>query len=133
MNADHKDDTPSDADLRSEVTPGRGSKPSTSQPSNSALNDAASSHTAQHGALRREVLASLEADGPQDSRREAHPASKLAGVGLQFAGVVLLFTLGGHWLDQRLGSEPWLLLIGLALGLVGGGLSLILSVQRTLS
>jgi F0F1-type ATP synthase assembly protein I len=82
--------------------------------------------------LRREVLGSLEAGGPRSSQRQAHPAAKMAGVGLQFAGVVLLFTLGGHWLDQRLASEPWLLLIGLALGLVGGGLSLILSVQRTL-
>lgn len=84
------------------------------------------------GRLRREVLTSLEAEGPQDSRREAQPGSKLAGVGLQFAGVVLLFTLGGHWLDQHLQTGPWLLLIGLALGLVGGGLSLILSVQRSL-
>lgn len=87
---------------------------------------------AAESTLRREVLESLEADGPRGSRSEAQPASKLAGVGLQFAGVVLLFTLGGHWLDQRLDTGPWLLLVGLVLGLVGGGLSLILSVQRTL-
>ena len=124
MNADHEDDATSDGDLRAEVTPGRGSA-QREQPARDR--DAVKS-----GNLRREVLASLEADGPQSSRREAHPASKLAGVGLQFAGVVLLFTLGGHWLDQRLDTGPWLLLIGLALGLVGGGLSLILSVQRTL-
>ena len=127
MNADHTDASHSDGD-RPEISPGRGSAPKGQLSSEAPRQQG----DVTSGALRREVLESLEADGPQDSRRDAHPAAKLAGVGLQFAGVVLLFTLGGHWLDQRFATEPWLLLIGLALGLIGGGLSLILSVQRTL-
>jgi ATP synthase protein I len=37
-------------------------------------------------------------------------------VGLQFAGGLLLFTFLGSWLDGRLGTSPWLLLLGVFLG-----------------
>ena len=39
-----------------------------------------------------------------------------AGVGLQFALTFLVFGLAGWWLDGRLGSGPWLMLLGIALG-----------------
>lgn len=43
-----------------------------------------------------------------------------ATVGLQFAGQFLLFTLGGSWLDGRLGTEPWFLIAGVLFGFLGG-------------
>lgn len=43
-------------------------------------------------------------------------------VGLQFAAGLLLFTFAGSWLDERLGTSPWLLLLGVFLGF---GLSLL--------
>jgi F0F1-type ATP synthase assembly protein I len=46
------------------------------------------------------------------------------GVGLQFAGAIILFLFLGRWLDARLGTEPWLLLIGVLVGAVGGFASL---------
>lgn len=46
------------------------------------------------------------------------------GVGLQFAGAIVLFLFLGRWLDSRLGTEPWLLLAGVLVGSVAGFISL---------
>lgn len=42
------------------------------------------------------------------------------GVGLQFAASILLFFFAGRWLDGRLGTEPWLLIAGVFVGLAAG-------------
>lgn len=42
------------------------------------------------------------------------------GVGLQFAASILLFFFLGRWLDDRLGTEPWLLVTGVFVGLSAG-------------
>ena len=43
------------------------------------------------------------------------------GIGLELSGVIGGMTYGGYWLDQKLGTEPWLLLTGVCLGTFGGG------------
>lgn len=43
-------------------------------------------------------------------------ASELAGVGIQFALAILVFLYLGQWLDRKLGTAPWLLIIGVFLG-----------------
>ena len=43
----------------------------------------------------------------------------LAGAGIQFAATAALCTAAGWWLDSRLGSSPWLLLVGGLVGAVG--------------
>ena len=48
-----------------------------------------------------------------------------AGAGITFGVVIVVFALGGHWLDGRLGSSPAFLLIGLAVGAVGGFIHLV--------
>ena len=53
-------------------------------------------------------------DAPQPSG--LRQVAALAGAGIQFTVMVSLCTAGGWWLDERLGSSPWLLLAG---GLVG--------------
>lgn len=52
------------------------------------------------------------------------------GLSFQFAGSLLLFTLGGHFLDGRLDSSPLFLLLGVAAGLVGGFVSMLYHVRR---
>ncbi|HET7275915.1 MAG TPA: AtpZ/AtpI family protein [Longimicrobiaceae bacterium] len=47
-------------------------------------------------------------------------AAAFAGVGLQFAGSILLFLFAGRWLDERLGTEPWLLILGVFVGAAAG-------------
>lgn len=52
---------------------------------------------------------------PRDHRRDRTPlpgAGEYAGLGLQFALGILVFLFAGRWLDQRLGTEPWLLILG---------------------
>ena len=42
--------------------------------------------------------------------------AEYAGLGLQFAVSVVLFLYVGQWLDRRLGTEPWLMIVGVFTG-----------------
>ena len=44
----------------------------------------------------------------------------MAGMGVELAGIVAVLTLGGWWIDQKWDTEPWLMLVGLVIGSVGG-------------
>jgi hypothetical protein len=61
--------------------------------------------------------------GPGGGSPDSSPAS-LAGVGFQFVGSILLFLfIGkfiGKWLDSKLGTDPWLLILGVFIGAAGG-------------
>ena len=46
--------------------------------------------------------------------------TRLAGMGTELAGAVLAFTLLGWWIDRKLETDPWGVLIGACLGIVGG-------------
>jgi F0F1-type ATP synthase assembly protein I len=59
-----------------------------------------------------------------ERRPAASQAGEVLGVGLQFAGAIILFLFLGRWLDGRLGTEPWLLLVGVMVGAVAGFVSL---------
>ena len=56
-----------------------------------------------------------QADESED-RRASRQAARYAGVGLQFAASIVVFLLAGQWLDRRLGTDPWMLLIGVFVG-----------------
>jgi F0F1-type ATP synthase assembly protein I len=43
-----------------------------------------------------------------------------SGVGLELAGAIAGFALVGYWIDRWYETEPWGLVIGVILGLVGG-------------
>lgn len=43
------------------------------------------------------------------------------GIGLELSAVIGGFAYGGHWLDDRWGTGPWLLLIGVCIGTLAGG------------
>ena len=47
-------------------------------------------------------------------------AGGLAGVGLGFAASVALFLFLGMWADGKLGTSPWLLILGAFIGGAGG-------------
>lgn len=56
-------------------------------------------------------------------RGRAAPAvsgAEVAGIGFQFALTILVFVFLGVWLDRRLGTSPWLLLICVFVGAAGG-------------
>jgi len=63
-----------------------------------------------------------EGRGSRVSRGTAQVVSgaEFAGIGLQFALTILVFVFAGVWLDKRLGTSPWLLLIFVFVGAAGG-------------
>lgn len=56
------------------------------------------------------------------------PYFKYAGLGIQFALTFLVFGAIGWWLDAKLGTAPWLMIVFIALGAAGAFWSLIRSV-----
>ena len=56
-----------------------------------------------------------EASGWQRTLRDSAP---FLGIGSSLAATVVIFVWGGHWLDERYGTEPLYFLIGAALGLL---------------
>jgi hypothetical protein len=50
--------------------------------------------------------------------------AEFAGVGLQFALTIFVFSFAGVWLDRRLGTSPWLLIICVFAGAAGGFFSM---------
>ena len=51
--------------------------------------------------------------------KDGPSAAQFAGVGLQFALSILVFLYAGQWLDRKLGTAPWLLLVGVFVGGAG--------------
>lgn len=56
-----------------------------------------------------------------------NPKLKLISIGAELAGALIGFTLLGLWIDQRFGTGPWALIIGVIIGCVGGFYNLIRS------
>jgi len=50
---------------------------------------------------------------------------RYSGVGLELAGATAGLALVGYWVDRHFGSQPWGLLAGVIIGLVGGLYNLI--------
>ena len=68
--------------------------------------------------------ASADPEAPKAGERS--PLA-LAGLGVQFFAALILFVYAGTWLDERFGTSPLFLLLGL---FVGGGGSFYLSYRR---
>ena len=47
-------------------------------------------------------------------------AGPLFGSGIQLAAAVAVFFFAGRWLDEKLNTSPWLMLIGALVGAAGG-------------
>lgn len=57
---------------------------------------------------------------PSEKRTQASQAGEVMGVGIQFAGSIVVFLLAGRWLDIWLGTTPWLLILGVFVGAGAG-------------
>jgi F0F1-type ATP synthase assembly protein I len=57
--------------------------------------------------------------------RHSPGSARTLGAGLTLAVAVALFAFGGLWLDARFGTKPWLLLLCVVCGIVGGVLHVI--------
>ena len=64
--------------------------------------------------------------GAPDLRR----AGALASIGTTLVACTVVGLVAGYWLDKWLGTEPWLLLIFLLLGIVSGFVNMIQTALR---
>jgi hypothetical protein len=67
---------------------------------------------------------------PFERKAEPLGAWRWSAVGLEFAVSVVLFFLGGRWLDEKLNTRPWLTTAGTMLGVAAGTYLLIRHVLR---
>ena len=61
----------------------------------------------------------------RSNRRDRGDLYRNAGVGVQFAATIGVFAWGGSWLDGRLQTRPWFLIVGVFVGFGSGLASLI--------
>jgi F0F1-type ATP synthase assembly protein I len=68
------------------------------------------------------VIGPSSAGGRPGPRNSATPPSgaEFAGAGLQFAATLVVFMFLGIWLDNRLHSSPWFVLVCVFLGAAAG-------------
>ncbi len=57
--------------------------------------------------------------GPARGRRWQEDIGPFLTLGIQLALSVVIFFFLGKWLDGRFGTEPWLMIAGLLLGVTG--------------
>jgi F0F1-type ATP synthase assembly protein I len=67
----------------------------------------------------------MPSSAPNERQRQQSDYVRYAGLGMQFAGTFLLFGAFGYWLDGQLGTRPWLMIVGIALGASGAFWSLV--------
>ena len=68
------------------------------------------------GGPPREGPANNRPRRPVSSGGGAVSGAEFAGLGLQFVAALLLFLFVGRWLDRRLGTYPWLQIVGMFVG-----------------
>jgi F0F1-type ATP synthase assembly protein I len=67
----------------------------------------------------------MPSSAPNERRRQQSDYVRYAGLGLQFVATFLVFGAIGYWLDGRLGTRPWLMIVGIALGASGAFWSMV--------
>ncbi|HQZ39175.1 MAG TPA: AtpZ/AtpI family protein [Vicinamibacterales bacterium] len=68
-----------------------------------------------------------------DTPRTLQTLGQLSTVGLSFVLALVMGFGGGYWLDQQLGSRPWLSFVGFFLGLAAGVMNVYRVLQATAS
>ena len=68
--------------------------------------------------------------GAARNGRRFYQTLSASSVGLELGLAVVFGVLFGRWLDGKLGTEPWLMIVFLALGLVAGFRSVLRAVRR---
>lgn len=81
--------------------------------------------------LRKSALRKND-DENNDQSASNSRAMRYTWLGAEFAAIFFAFVYGGNLLDQRLGTKPWLVLLGICLGF-GIALYRLIFVARRLS
>jgi len=57
---------------------------------------------------------------PEDHPKSRSSLARLSGIGVELVAAIAGFTLAGYFWDRHFGTQPWGVLTGALLGLVGG-------------
>ncbi|MBL8033712.1 MAG: AtpZ/AtpI family protein [Leptospiraceae bacterium] len=68
----------------------------------------------QEKKVRQKIGSEKAVDDTQQSSRSR--AMRYTWLGAEFAAIFFAFVYGGNWLDGRLGTKPWLVLVGIITG-----------------
>ena len=71
-------------------------------------------------ATKRDALLANARGDKSFSSKDGKPDPRLTGLGLQFVIAILLCLYAGMWLDAKLKTAPWLMLIGALVGASAG-------------
>ncbi|MCF6410923.1 AtpZ/AtpI family protein [Pseudalkalibacillus salsuginis] len=63
-------------------------------------------------------------------RSPLHSMALMSGILSQLVGSILVGIFGGMWLDRRFGTAPFLMIVGLFIGLATGVYGMIKLIQR---
>jgi F0F1-type ATP synthase assembly protein I len=66
----------------------------------------------------------MDEDSHHESQPSATPALQFAGAGVQFAAILVASAFAGMWLDGKIGTSPWLLIVTVFFGAATGFYSL---------
>lgn len=61
-----------------------------------------------------------EEGGPAQFGRAFREAGPLFGSGIQMAAAIVMMFFAGRWVDGKLGTSPWMMLLGILLGATAG-------------
>lgn len=81
-------------------------------------------------AVTRTPATMSSASGAARKGRQFYHALSASSVGLELGLSVVAGILFGRWLDGKLGTEPWMMLVFLGLGLTAGFRSVLRAVRR---
>lgn len=69
---------------------------------------------------RHDDTGPLDSQAREKEKREMRAWHRLAGVGIEFIVAVVLFGFIGRFADRKLGTDPWLMVVGFAVGFATG-------------
>jgi F0F1-type ATP synthase assembly protein I len=78
----------------------------------------------------RPVLDYERPEMPFEQKGLPSTALRWSAAGIEFAVAVVLFFLGGRWLDAKLATDPWLTLVGSMVGIAVGTYMLVRAAFR---
>lgn len=65
-----------------------------------------------------------------DRGKQIKTFARIGSLGIEIALSTVIGLVGGRWLDGKLGTEPWLSIAGLVLGVIAGFKSLIETLKK---
>ena len=68
--------------------------------------------------------------GPE-GKEQLRLVAKYGGIGFELALFIAVGYFGGNWLDKKFGTAPWLMYVGLGIGMAGGVNSIVRLVKST--